>query len=86
MLTTNDYCNMRNVNKTIIHITEPYLLKPSQKDPKPAKTTQKNSETTRNDPKFQNWGNPDFSTSFRFSNFEPKCSNLGILGQEVSTF
>ena len=42
---------MRNVNKTIIHITEPYLLKPSQKDPKPAKRPKKiakQPETTQN--------------------------------------
>ena len=55
-------------------------------DLKPAKTTQKNSETTWNDPKFENWENLQFSTSFWFPNFEPKYPNLGILGQKVLTF
>ena len=59
--------------------------KTSQNKPKPAETTQK-SKTTRNDPKFQNWGNLEFSTTFRFSNFEPKCQNFGVLGQKVLTF
>ena len=65
-----------------------YLLKPrtSQNKPKPVGTTQKSCETTRNHPKSQNWGNSNFSTSFHFSNFEPKCRNLGILGKEVPIF
>ena len=46
----------------------------------------KKCETTQNDANFKNWGNLEFSTSFGFSNFEPKCPNLGILGKEVSTF
>ena len=71
-----------------IYTSDPYLLKPgtSQNEPKPAKTTPQNCETTRNDPKFENWGNLKFSTSFRFSNLEPKYPNLGILGQKVLTF
>ena len=65
---------IRLLNRGILCIKDPlnsYLLKPetSQNNPKPAKTTQKNCETTWNDPKFQNWGNMEFSTSFRFSNF-----------------
>ena len=40
----------------------------------------------RSYPKFQNWGNLEFSISFGFSNFELKCLYLGILGKEVSTF
>ena len=68
-----------------------YLLKPgiSQKDPKTAETTQNQSkrpkklQNDRSDPKFQNWGNLKFSTSFRSANFEPKCPNLGILGRKV---
>ena len=72
-----------------------YLLKPgaSQNELKPDKTSrsqpkqpQKNNKTTRNDTKFQNWGNLEFSTSFPFSNFEPKYPNLRILGQKVLTF
>ena len=39
----------------------------------------KRAETSRN-------SNSNFSTSFHFSNFEPKCRNLGILGKEVSIF
>ena len=39
-----------------------------------------------NEPKFQNWENLEFFTSFRFSNCEAKCLNVGILGQEVPTF
>ena len=54
-----------------------YLLKPrtSQIDLIPAKMIQTNWETTRNDPKFQNWGNLEFSTSFCFSNFGP-CTRI----------
>ena len=54
--------------------------------PRTCQTTQKNCETTRNDPKLQKWGNLEFFVSFHFSNFEPKSPNLGILGKEVSTF
>ena len=49
---------------------EPKRPETSQIEPKPAKTTQnqlkrprKNFETTRNDQKFQNWENLQFSTS-----------------------
>ena len=35
--------------------------------------TQKKCETTRNNPKFPNWGNLKFSACFRFSNFEPNA-------------
>ena len=78
-----------------------YLLKlgTSQNDPKPAKTSRnqpKRPENKQSNPnkivkqpettgKFKNLGNLQFSTSFRFSNFEPKCPNLGILGQEISS-
>ena len=40
----------------------------------------------RNDRKCQNWGNLGNSADFRFSNFESKCTKLGILGQKVLTF
>ena len=69
------------------------LLKPrtSRRQSKQAEISRndrkkKRSETTQNDANFKNWGNLEFSTSFGFSNFEPKCPNLGILGKEVSTF
>ena len=76
----------------------PYLLKPgtNRNEPKPAKTkrnqskpaetTPKNCETIRIDSKLQKWGNLEFSASFRFSNIESKCLNLGILGQKILTF
>ena len=46
----------------------------------------KRAETRQNDPKFWNLGNLQFFTSFRFSNFLPKCLNLGLLAQKVLTF
>ena len=54
-----------------------YLLKAgtSQNTPKPAETTQKllkRPKKLRNNAQFQNWGNPEFSSSFRCSKFEPK--------------
>ena len=58
----------------------------SQNEPKPAGMTPKNCETTENDPQLQNWENLEFCMSFRFSNFEAKCANLGILGQKALAF
>ena len=68
---------------------EPKQDETSQNEPKPAETTQnypKRLQKTANNPKCQNWGNLEFSNSFCFSSFKPKCSNLGILDQEVPTF
>ena len=58
----------------------------SRNDPTPAKKIKKSCKTTGYDAKFHNWGNLELSTIFRFSDFQPKCSNLGILGQEILTF
>ena len=55
----------------------------SQNAPLPPK---KNCKTTQNNFKIQNWVNLEIFTSFHFSNFQPKCPNLGsILGQKSST-
>ena len=68
------------------------LPKTSQNESKPVKETKiyrkdpENCETIQNNTQFQICGNLEFSTSFCFSNFDPKCPNLGILGQEVSNF
>ena len=44
-------------------------------------------KSAKNTPKkFKNWRNLEFSTSFRFLNFEPRYPKLGIFGKEVSTF
>ena len=56
----------------------------SQNEPKPAETTQK--KIAKRHEMTQIWGYLEFFTNFRFSHFEPKLPNLGILGQEVSTF
>ena len=58
----------------------------SQNNLKPAQITKKNCETTWNDPEFQIWRNMEFSNTFHFSSFNPKCPNLGVLGQKVLTF
>ena len=65
---------------------KPALPEISQINPNPPKTTPQNCETIQNDPKIQSWGNLEFSTSFCFSNFEPKCPNLGILSQKELIF
>ena len=78
------YCVLPDQAKTTRN--QPKRAETSRNDSKPAETTQNNCKTTQNDPKFQNWENLEFSASFRFSNFVPKCPNLGILGKEVSDF
>ena len=40
-------------------------------------TSQKSCKTSQSEPKFPNCGNMEFSASFFFSNFEPKCPYLG---------
>ena len=62
------------------------VLTKSWNEPKRAKTSWNNPKKLRNDPKYQNWGNLEFPTSFRYLNFEPKYRNLGILDQKVLTF
>ena len=76
------------MNSTVLTKTryEPKRAETGQNKPKPAETTAQKCETTRNDSKVQNWGNLGFPTRFCFSNFQPKCPNLGILGQEISAF
>ena len=59
----------------------------TRKEPKGTKTSQRSpGKKMQSDPLFQNWGNVEFSASFRFSNFKPKCSNLGIMDRKASTF
>ena len=56
---------------------------------KPVKTTRNHPnrpKKMRNDPKqlkISQLENSGFSTSFRFSNFEPECPNFGVLSQKV---
>ena len=59
--------------------------KRTRNQPKRTKTSQNNPKV-QNDPKFQTWGILEFSKGFPFSNFKPKCPNLGIFGQKVLTF
>ena len=94
ILTGKNYVNNTRIctqSNKILEFLCPYLLKSgtsqnetSQNRTKPAETTPKKipkrPETT------QNLRNLEFSASFHFSNFEPKCSNLSILGQDVSNF
>ena len=70
------------------HVKSIYLLnleqpKTSQKDPKQAERTQKYCKTTQN---FEIWEIWNFLLAFVFTNSGPKCPNLDILGQKVSTF
>ena len=51
----------------------PKWTKTSRNDLKPAETTQKNWETTWNDPKFQNWGNLEFSEILIFQISSPNA-------------
>ena len=62
---------------------EPKRPKTNQNKPKPVKTTSKKCKTTQDHPKFQNLGNLEYSTSFYFSNFGPKCSKFGILDENL---
>ena len=61
------------------------LPKTSQNERKPVKRTKTNQKDPKNWEMIHSCGNLEFSTSFCFWNFDPKCPNLGILGQEVST-
>ena len=56
---------------TVLTKTQNKPIRPttSQIEQKLPETTSKNCETTHNHPKFQNWGNLEFSTRFRLSNF-----------------
>ena len=68
---------------------EPKRSKTSQNEPKRPKTSQNKPRKcgmTQKDPEFQNWGNLECSTSFRFSNFWPKCPNLGLFGSRSINF
>ena len=67
---------------------EPKCKKPDKtrcSQPKPVEMTSKNCETTWSTKNFKIWGNLELSASFPFSNFGPKCPNLGILGEKEST-
>ena len=58
----------------------------SRKDLKATKTTPKNWQNNPKQPKILKLGKSDIFYKLLFSNFEPKCPNLGIVGQEESTF
>ena len=79
--------NYENPELSKTHETSQNELEPAERTQnQPKRTPKTNRETIRNDPKFENWENLVFSTSFCFSNFEPKYPNFGILGQKVLTF
>ena len=64
--------------------TEPKWAETSQNNPKPAETTQKKLENDPKPPKFQNWGNLEYSNRFRaqipkFGYFGPRSINFLIL-------